>query len=217
MAAAVAPMPLCAAPTRDEADLPVVNVGGAHRAQAYLKHADEMHRLFAQLPAALEATGGDPRRWPIPTAAGVEHAARAALRPGPAVRPRTGSGLPIGSGFDELVERALPERFAENGPRRAGGQVRERAAAEVRAICRGRTGRAAAGGLRRRPVLQSSTAFRWLRAARRPTVWSPGRLDWCLVELCPLDYGLDAQLFVHEGRGDLPDLDLEVSSCTSRR
>ena len=33
-----------------------------------------------------------------------------------------------------------------------------------------------------------------------------------LVELCPLDHGLDAQLFVHQGRGDLPDLDLEVSS-----
>jgi Bacterial DNA polymerase III alpha NTPase domain len=33
-----------------------------------------------------------------------------------------------------------------------------------------------------------------------------------LVELCPLDYGLDGQLFVHERRGDLPDLDLEISS-----
>jgi DNA polymerase III alpha subunit len=37
---------------------------------------------------------------------------------------------------------------------------------------------------------------------------------WCLglVELCPLDYDLDGQVFVHEGRGDLPDLDLEISS-----
>jgi DNA polymerase III alpha subunit len=37
---------------------------------------------------------------------------------------------------------------------------------------------------------------------------------WCLglVEFCPLDYGLDGQLFVHEGRGDLPDLDLEIWS-----
>ena len=40
----------------DMDDLPVVNVGGAPRAQAYLKTADEMHRLFAQLPAALAAT-----------------------------------------------------------------------------------------------------------------------------------------------------------------
>jgi hypothetical protein len=32
------------------------------------------------------------------------------------------------------------------------------------------------------------------------------------AELCPLDYHLDPQVFVHEGRGDLPDLDLEVAS-----
>ena len=39
---------------------------------------------------------------------------------------------------------------------------------------------------------------------------------WCLgliqASLCPLDHGLDGQLFIHEGRGDLPDLDLEVPS-----
>jgi hypothetical protein len=33
-----------------------------------------------------------------------------------------------------------------------------------------------------------------------------------LVELCPLDHGLDGRSFVYEGRPDLPDLDLEVSS-----
>ena len=33
-----------------------------------------------------------------------------------------------------------------------------------------------------------------------------------LVELCPLDYGLDGQMFMHDGRPDLPDLDLEVPS-----
>jgi hypothetical protein len=38
-------------------------------------------------------------------------------------------------------------------------------------------------------------------------VWALG-----LSELCPLDYGLDGRMFCHEGRDDLPDLDLEVSS-----
>jgi DNA polymerase III alpha subunit len=33
-----------------------------------------------------------------------------------------------------------------------------------------------------------------------------------LVELCPLDYGLDGEMFMHDGRPDLPDLDLEVPS-----
>ena len=40
----------------DADELPVVNVGGAPRVQAYLKTPDEMHRLFAQLPAALATT-----------------------------------------------------------------------------------------------------------------------------------------------------------------
>ena len=38
-------------------------------------------------------------------------------------------------------------------------------------------------------------------------VWTLG-----LSDLCPLDYGLDGRMFVHTGREDLPDLDLEVSS-----
>jgi hypothetical protein len=38
-------------------------------------------------------------------------------------------------------------------------------------------------------------------------VWALG-----LSELCPLDYGLDGRMFCHEGRDDLPDLDLDVSS-----
>jgi DNA polymerase III alpha subunit len=37
-------------------------------------------------------------------------------------------------------------------------------------------------------------------------------LELVQAELCPIDYQLDPQLFVHEGRQDLPDLDLEVSS-----
>jgi hypothetical protein len=38
-------------------------------------------------------------------------------------------------------------------------------------------------------------------------VWALG-----LSDLCPLDYDLDGRMFVHKGREDLPDLDLEVSS-----
>ena len=34
-----------------------------------------------------------------------------------------------------------------------------------------------------------------------------------LVEACPLDDGLDGGVFVHDGRPDLPDLDLEVPSA----
>lgn len=39
-------------------------------------------------------------------------------------------------------------------------------------------------------------------------VWALG-----LVEACPLDDGLDGEMFVHDGRPDLPDLDLEVPSA----
>jgi DNA polymerase-3 subunit alpha len=38
-------------------------------------------------------------------------------------------------------------------------------------------------------------------------VWALG-----LSDLCPLDYDLDGRMFVHKGRQDLPDLDLEVST-----
>ena len=38
-------------------------------------------------------------------------------------------------------------------------------------------------------------------------VWTLG-----LSDLCPLDCNLDGGMFVHKGRKDLPDLDLEVSS-----
>src|SRR5262249_26912500 len=38
-------------------------------------------------------------------------------------------------------------------------------------------------------------------------VWALG-----LSDLCPLDHGLDGRMFCHDGRDDLPDLDLEVSS-----
>jgi len=31
-----------------------------------------------------------------------------------------------------------------------------------------------------------------------------------LVELCPLDYGLEEEMFIHDCQPDLPDLDLEV-------
>ena len=38
-------------------------------------------------------------------------------------------------------------------------------------------------------------------------VWALG-----LSDMCPIDHGLDGRMFVHDGREDLPDLDLEVSS-----
>jgi hypothetical protein len=33
-----------------------------------------------------------------------------------------------------------------------------------------------------------------------------------LSDLCALDPGLDGRMFAHDGRHDLPDLDLEVPS-----
>lgn len=118
---------------RENTDLPVVSLDGAHHAQAYLKTPTDMHRLFAQMPAALNASD--------------EVRALAKFRLPLAVNTppeqRYGPALLFGLGpvhdmdrqrLAELVERALPERFAETGRGEPPEQVRDQAAAEVRAI-----------------------------------------------------------------------------------
>jgi hypothetical protein len=99
----------------------------------------------------------------------------------------------------DLVERALPERFTEARRGAPSVQVREQAATAVRAILRRWPGRAVAGGLRRGSILQAARHPARGSATSSLVAWALG-----LVELCPLDYGPDAQLFVHQGQGDLP-------------
>jgi hypothetical protein len=52
----------------------------------------------------------------------------------------------------------------------------------------------------------NSTASRSRHAVRRATALVAWALGLVQPELCPIDYHLDPQLFVHHGRGHLPDL-----------
>ena len=192
----------------DDSDVPVVSVDDAYRAQAYLKSPTEMHRLFAQLPAALNATAEIRAlaKFRLPLAVNTPPEQR--------YGPARLFGLDPVRDMDrqrliDLVERALPERFAETGRGEPSVQVREQAATEARAICD-------AGLAELLLVAYDVGQFckqHGIPLAARGSATS-SLVAWALglVELCPLDHGLDAQLFVHQGRGDLPDLDLEVSS-----
>src|SRR6202171_3975079 len=193
---------------RDETDVPVVSVDDAYRAQAYLKSPNEMHRLFAQLPAALNATTQIRAlaKFRLPLAVNTPPEQR--------YGPARLFGLDPVRDMDrqrliDLVERALPERCAETGRGEPSVQVREQAATEARAICD--------AGLAELLLVAYGVGHFFkqhgiARAARGSATSSLVAWTLGLVELCPLDHGLDAQLFVHQGRGDLPDLDLEVSS-----
>ena len=188
----------------------MVNVGSAPRAQAYLKAPDEMHRLFGQVPAALAATSEVRNlvRFRLPLSSNTPPEQRY----GPAMLFGLG---PVQDAdqqrLRELVERVLPERFAENGRGEPSSQIGECAAAEVRAICQ--------AGLAELMLVAYDVAEFCRQhgiplsvrgsAVNSLVAWTLGLVP---AELCPLDYHLDPQLFVHEGRGDLPDLDLEVSS-----
>jgi DNA polymerase-3 subunit alpha len=197
-------------PGRDGFDLPTLTVEAA-RAQAYLKTPKQMWRAFAQLPGALNAT--------------LEVAERCKFRL-PLVRsrlfdppsPPLGPGLLFGleparevgeQQLEALVERALPERFAQTGRGALAPDLLERAREEVRTICE--------HGLAdlllfAHEVGQFCSQHGIPLGARGSAtaslvVWALG-----LSTLCPLDYDLHGRMFVHKGREDLPDLDLEVSS-----
>jgi DNA polymerase III alpha subunit len=111
----------------------------------------------------------------------------------------------------EVVDQVLAERFAETGRGEPSSHIRERAATEVSAICQ-------AGLAELLLVAYDVAQFCRLHGIPLAVRGSAGNslVAWALglvqADLCPLDYHLDPQLFVHEGRGDLPDLDLEVSS-----
>ena len=50
-----------------------------------------------------------------------------------------------------------------------------------------------------------------LHVDRPLAAWWPG--SWVWSTCVRLDYGLDGHMFLHDGRPDLPDLDLEVPSA----
>jgi len=190
-------------------DVPMVALD-AIRAQAYLKSPAAMWRLFGtQLPAALEAT--------------VEVAQRCQFRlPLAEMTPleqHYGPGRFFGlapareSVHQELVEvvtEALPRRCAETGRDAPGEEMRQRVMDELEAI--------GDAGLAELLLVAQQVALECRRrdipiAARGSATSSLVAWALGLVELCPLDFGLDGQMFVHEGRTDLPDLDLEVPSA----
>jgi hypothetical protein len=180
----------------------------AIRAQAYLKSATAMWRLFgSQLPAALEAT--------------VEVAQRCEFRLPLAERTPTGErygparlfGLQparqiVEQQLVDTAEDALPARCAETGREAPSDEMGERVSREVEAICQ--------SGLAELLVVAQQVALECRRrgiplvargSATCSLVWALG-----LVEACPLDHDLNGDMFVHDGRPDLPDLDLEVPS-----
>ncbi|MBV9577969.1 MAG: PHP domain-containing protein, partial [Chloroflexi bacterium] len=190
-------------------DVPMVALD-AIRAQAYLKSPAAMWRLFGtQLPAALEATVEVAHRCQF----------RVPLAESTPMEQRYGPGRFFGLAparesvqceLADVVTEALPRRCAETGRDAPTAEMRRRVADELEAI--GRTGLAELllvaqqVGLecRRRNIPISARGS----ATSSLVAWALG-----LVELCPLDYGLDGQMFVHDGRPDLPDLDLEIPSA----
>jgi DNA polymerase-3 subunit alpha len=195
---------------RDGFDLPTLTVE-AVRSQAYLKTPKQMWRAFAQLPAALHATLEIAERckFRLPLAR-----RRLSDQPGQPLGPGLLFGLEPARELGEqqlaaLVEQALPERCVQTGRRAPSAAILERARAEVRTICdRGLADLL----LFASEVGQFCAQHRIPLAARGSAtaslvVWGLG-----LADLCPLDYDLDGRMFVHKGREDLPDLDLEVSS-----
>ena len=181
-------------------DVPMVALD-AIRAQAYLKSPAAMWRLFGtQLPAALEATVEVACRCqfrlPLADSTPIEQ------RYGPArffgLEPARES---VQQELADVVAEALPRRCAETGRDAPNDAMRQRVADELEAI--GRAGLAELllvaqqVGLecRRHDVAISARGS----ATSSLVAWALG-----IVELCPLDYGLDGQMFVHDGRPDLP-------------
>lgn len=106
--------------------------------------------------------------------------------------------------------RPYPRRCAETGREPPNDELRARLQAELDDICKAGLAElllvaqqvGAACRERGIPVVARGSATCSL------VVWVLG-----LVETCPLDDGLDGEMFVHDGRPDLPDLDLEVPSA----
>jgi DNA polymerase-3 subunit alpha len=197
-------------PGRDGYDLPTITVE-AERAQAYLKSPQQMWRTFAQLPAALEASVEIAERchFRLP----LRRSKLAAERKEP-LGPGLLFGLEPARGVGEqqlsdLVEQELPARFADTGRGEPSEAFLEQARHELQTIFTNgladlllfayEVGRFCSE--RGIPMAARGSATSSL------VVWALG-----LSDLCPLDYGLDGRMFCHDGRGDLPDLDLEVSS-----
>jgi DNA polymerase-3 subunit alpha len=108
-----------------------------------------------------------------------------------------------------LLIQALPACFAQTGRGEPSDAVLERAGQELQTIC--------ASGLA--DLLLFAHDVGRLCAERGVPLTARGSATSSLVvwalglsDLCPLDHGLDGRMFCHDGCGDLPDLDLEVSS-----
>jgi hypothetical protein len=110
----------------------------------------------------------------------------------------------------DLVAEALPRRCAETGREPPNADMLERVQAELDEICK--------AGLVELLLLAQQVGHacreRGIPLVARGSatcslvVWALG-----LVEACPLDDGLDGEMFVHDGRPDLPVLDVEVPSA----
>ena len=201
---------------RDGYDLPTLTIE-AVRAQAYLKTPRQMWRAFGQMPAALHATLEIAERckFRLPLVS-RKLADQHAERLGPGLLFGLEPARELGEQqLARLVDQEFSQRFAATGRGRPSEseseseKILERVHEEVRTICE--QGLAdlllfayevgqfcSQHGI---PLTARGSATASL------VVWALG-----LSDLCPLDYDLDGRMFVHKGRQDLPDLDLEVSS-----
>ena len=193
-------------------DLPTITVEAA-RAQAYLKSPRQMWRAFGQMPAALRRKRRDRRALRLPSATREEQlvpdrANVASVRSCCLDLHRHGRSSE--QQLADLVEEALPLALRRDGPRHAdrtrfwsarATRCGPSAPAAWPTCCCSRTKSGSFCAEHRIPLAARGSATSSL------VVWALG-----LSDVCPLDHGLDGRMFVHDGREDLPDLDLEVSS-----
>src|SRR5215204_6337204 len=121
---------------RDGYDLPTITVEAA-RAQAYLKSPQQMWRAFGQMPAALDASVEIAERcgFRLPLARSSSSGS-SQRRLGPELLFGLAPARQVSEQqLQELVEEALPLRFAETGRGKLTDDVLERARDEVQTIC----------------------------------------------------------------------------------
>jgi hypothetical protein len=170
-----------------------------------------MWRAFGQMPAALHATAEIAERCKFRLPLATRTVADQRTEPlGPGLLFGLEPARELGEQrLAKLVEQELHARLAATGRGKFAEDVMKRAREEVRTICE----KGLADLLLFAHEVGQFCAQHAIPVAARGSataslvVWSLG-----LSDLCPLDYDLDGRMFVHKGREDLPDLDLEVSS-----
>ena len=162
----------------------------------YLKSADEMARVFAELPEAYRT------RWPWPSAA----TSRSTFGQFHLPRYQVPDGHTLDSYLEELAREGLTARYGSSPRRRAGRAPRARAR------------RHREDGLRRATSSWCGTSSRYAR--RQGIAVGPGRgssagslVAYCLgiTNVDPIRYGLLFERFLNPERISMPDMDIDFA------